>query len=578
MNRIFGFAGDIPCRDILLDGLEGMSGEYEMCGMALCDCNGLQQLKAKGGACELRKISGAVTDEYTAGIAQCACAERLAASVITAPPASDGNCAAVLDKGTDSFEVLTVSADASRPIGTDGDLLLSLIPPDEKNRPGIIKKLSELLGSEVGFAFMFKDECAVYARAGCSGLLVGICERGICLSSELEAMRPYAKRYFILEEGESVKITPEKAYAFDVKMKRTKKAYRSFPPPEQLTPAARLGIYACPSGIKRAFEAVTENGALDFGSVRYGKRALSGISRIIISGDRELYNAAAYGAYNLELMCDIPCLAVHTSELKYEGICIDKRTLLILLSRCGEDYDAVAVLKRAELFGADSLLITDCRYSCLSRRCASVISTGISNRERGAGGFPPYAFILALLALYIGNKKGIISELYLSVAVKMAELMPGKISASLKTSGLGDAAKRMMGAEEIITTGSAADYPAAREAAEIIRAHAGLRARPHPAGEPERDYKNKAAIAIITGAQDYRRTLSGLRRMKALGAQVIIITTANLEDAMSGFDCVISVPDSVGVLDSITCLCSVLALAEKIKDLSHSGENPQKAV
>ena len=572
MSGIFACIGTQPCKDILTNGLSLLKKRgTDTAGMALKTEEVISLMKAKGGTDLLKQNAEAVKSESTVGIAQCSFAVRCKASNITAPPAANNLFAVAIDGSIDNFDALRRWTRTPFPIATEEDLLLAMLcilnTPD---RMEMIKKLNNSLHGSPTYVFLPNDEEALYCHAGQQPLLIGIAEDGFLAASELNALLPYAKKYLVLADGENVKITKDRILVYDEKGKRVKKSLFPVPDNSYFENDYSLGdeIYYCPLTVKETYHAFVKNGGLDFELLRISKRGTERVKRILLTGTGSSFYAAKISAFHFEMLTDIPTTAVPSSELRYAGTLMDKNTLLIAVSHRGETDDTIQCVKRAKRLGAKAIAVTSNANSCLARSCDNVLNPHC-DFDAGSVSLRSYLssyLTLCFFALFLGYKNNIVTELYLNVSLKMAEMLPGKISAAIKNIPLLEStALDLMRAEKIFVTGLGADAALAQEAAKKIRDIAKRNAAVLPCGElaeETEDFISGALVlALMTNKELLQPALHPLRRLQSLGARVVILTTSNMEEEIGDFKNIIAFNDSIPLFNPLPCIAGIYKIA-----------------
>ncbi len=582
MNGIFAYAGRGECREILLSGLRGIKGKgRELSGIAILKEKGFAQLRIKGSPEELYEKGRALKDGSGIGICECSEAVRCRASKITSPPAVSGDFAAALDSEIDSFIELKQWCRGTMPVASDEDLLLALLSLVKGDTAGeVMKRIIPSFQEELGFAFVSAQEEAIYARAGALPFFVGFTEDGTALSNEAQPVLRICRRYFVIENGESIKITKEKTTVFDSKGRRIKKQLRASPSfnSEKLKAAGGDGSLHIVKSAKDTLAGIVINSAVDFSGLRLSKRSLERIKRVIITGSGPSYHCALLAAYNLEALSDLPCAAYPAGELAESGVFYDEAALLIAVSDSGEEAEVFECMRRASEFGSKTLLFTHQPCSLCGMRADMTVDCGGSGEGRGA--FISCALSACLFSVWAGNKRNVVSELYISVAARLAELLPGKLASAVKASAeLEAAAKQLLSFEGVYTAGVGADYAIALEAARAIRKELKINALAMPltqlASEKTECMPFSLVIASVSGRENLKASLKCLRRLKAQGACVAVFTTANLESELGGFDGVIAVTESLPLFDGLTCLASIYKTADLAKEIINAEQEQQ---
>lgn len=582
MSGIFGYIGTEECKDILIKGISLLEKRgSETTGIVLKSKNDLLAIKTKGNANDLKQISGTVKNNSTAGIAQCDRAMRCKAAQITAKPACNNLFAAAMDGAIENFDELKRWTNNPFPIATDEDLLLAVLcVANSPDKLDIIKKTDSLIKGGPSYAFIGNDDNAIYCKAGSRPLIIGLGKEGFYLSSELNAIISYAEKYICLDDGECAKITKDKAVIYDSKYKKIKKPLLAVP--EDLyfenDYSIKDEIFYCPLAVKETYKQFVQKSKINFDYLKLNHRSIDKIKRIIITGCGCSYNTAQISAYNFSMLTDIPASAFPSGELRYSGCVIDKGTLLIAISHRGESEDTAACVKRFKAAGAKAIAVTSGKTSYLSRICDSVINPNcdFETNEVSLRSFISSYLAMCFLALHIGSKCAIVNDLYLSVTIKMAEMLPGKLSSAIKPTPAFDAAASMLSqAENVFVTGLGADWALSLEGADKLRAIAKINASALCVSElvlkcpPLLD--DSLVLALITNKELLQKALYSLRRAKSLGAKIIIITTENIEEEIKDFDKIISFNDSIPLFNPLTCIAGlykIAIIADEIKNRS----------
>lgn len=558
MSSLFAYAGKYPCIDTLMNAMSNMSAQrFELCGIALKDDEKTQVVRVNGGVNELKVSAKDLKSGACIGLGELKRVHRVKPSGITAPPAVNEDFICALDGKIKDFDSLCSSVDKTFPIATDEDLLLSLLLNfKDREEFYLLSSVGEIIGGS-SFAFVTKDEDAVFARAGERPLYVGISDTGRCVSSEVFALFSCAQKYFELRPGECVKITAEKILLKDTKMRKIKRAQLSFP---SLNPQMLESNINAPS--RAAYETVRlavskEN--ISFSLHKMKKRTLAQLDRIIICAADEEYRAAMLSADFIEAYSDIPCSAKEAAELLNSGTVFDKRTLLLAVSSGGEDKDVLACVKRAKSFDAHTIGICRAGVTALGALCEDKIEIPFCTSPLCR--YISCGLRLNLFSLWLGNKNAVISDMYLSLASKFAELLPGKISAAMKINPSAEKAAHLIESKDkIFICGEGADFALSFQSAEMIRDKLEINAAAISSSSlcslNPKVLSGALVIVFLTNKDALFDVLSCARRCISLGAEALIFTTANIENEISGFDNIISVADSLFAFDGFTALCA----------------------
>lgn len=222
------------------------------------------------------------------------------------------------------------------------------------------------------------------------------------------------------------------------------------------------------------------------------------IKRIYFVAQGNDYGCAVSGAYNFEVLVDICSVAITLSEFNHSNPIIDKSTLVIVFGDSRDNEQIAQAVKRVEEGGGRALLILDYDESDKNT---------ISLDHRRLGAFPTVNFTLkyvmcALLALYLGEKNQIITELYVKIAVKMLLSLPDKIHDILKSEYFINSFSEKIGSE-LILTGCNVDYAVALYGAGILSLGSQICATAIPLGELDLNNLSGKEIALASSRDFY---------------------------------------------------------------------------
>jgi glucosamine 6-phosphate synthetase-like amidotransferase/phosphosugar isomerase protein len=247
--------------------------------------------------------------------------------------------------------------------------------------------------------------------------------------------------------------------------------------------------------------------------------------------------------------------------------------MLIAISYNGENIATSACAQRAKNNGAKTLAITTNSSSFLSHICDYKITSknSFGDGDSSLKSFVFSYFTMCMLSLYLGRKSDVISEIYLNVSIKMAEMLSGKISSSIKNSPLSEMCSNIiLDSDSVFVTGLGQDAFFAKEACQKLKSLADIPSIYCPLDSLEEEVSranNCTVVAIISDKNVLQKVIYCLRRARALGAQVIIVTVSNVEEEIQDFANILSTDSSVPIFNPLTCISSIYKLATTIKEI-----------
>ena len=580
MSKIIAYTGDLPATEILLDGLLALDGgRAELCGIALKDENAIDSLKKRGGAQNLSDSVKIYSGKGVTGIAECAEAERGKPSAVNTVPASNDKYAVVCSGYIENFDALKERATGAYRIETQEDLLLAIINiVSAENELEKMKKLTPALKGNPTYAFISSENEAIFCRAGELPLAVGIAQGGIYVSSELTAMPIDIKRYFYIESGEYARITAERATVYDERLRRIKKNYSvlTHPVNPESMPygTSELG---CVFAVRETLSKLICGETLSVDFAKLAKKCTDRVKRIIFTGSGDMLCAARLAAYNTEMAGEVTSAAIPSGELRHSGTLFDRSLLAVIISETGEGENEIACAKRAKLFGAKTLAVTFNENSYLSNICDEKLVLFSANSSAGA--FASVSLALSLFAVYLSYKNDVINDVQLKVTLKLAEMLTGKVSSAMKlTASAAAAAELLAKAKRVFVTGLGADYSLSEQAARGFRSANSVNAYAYPSCElvlENRELLNDSAVLyFVTNRELAQKSLRFARRLKALGARVIIVTSTDIEADINDFENVIAFSDSIALFNSLTAFACSYRLSTAVCELESESKTP----
>ncbi len=581
MSGIFAFVGREKPKEILIAGLEALQHRGgEVCGMAIADKDNFAVAKTVGAVSRLKEDNAEFLPEGSCGIAKTDIQLRCRGAASTVPAAND-LYAVACDGYIENFESLKRWTRLPFPISTDDDLLLACLSISHReNKVELANAVAAALADDPGFVFIPNGENDIYAHAGKNRLYVGIGKIGVFIANELSALLLYCDKYAVIKNGETARLRADKVAFYDEKCRKIKKAFNPVTGKVYVENSVSLGdeIHFCAQAAREVYCSFVKNGEMNFDSLKLSKRFVERLSRIIIVGEGSSYNAALFACRLFEMLTDIPSAAYHSGEFMFSKCVVDKNTLVIAVSQRGETENTISCIRRAASAQAQTLAVTGTKTSSLAQLCERTLLTDSDYYDSTAlCSFVYSSMSLALLALHIGVRDMVVTDMYLTMALKMAELLSGKIGSAVKdNTAYAAAVNAVLQCRQIYTCANSTDFPAALETADKIRRVAKKECTAVPLTElvnyPS-DLLMDAAVLVFETSKD-RGLFCELHmsRLQTLGAKVILFTTESIEEEMTRFDTVISVNDTLPIFNPIPCAAAGYRLAERLNKVTAESD------
>lgn len=269
------------------------------------------------------------------------------------------------------------------------------------------------------------------------------------------------------------------------------------------------------------------------------KEVLDGLERIYMVACGTAYHAAMVGKYLIERVARLSTIVETASEFRYRDPIIDEKTLVIVVSQSGETADTLAALRMSKQAGAKVLGIVNVVGSSISREADYVFYTW-AGPEIAVASTKAYSCQLAamyLLTAHFAMLRGKMTpEEFHELKGDLIGL-PAKIGEILNQE---EEIKKIVDAVDplnVFYVGRGLDYYTGMEGSLKLKEIAYLHSEAYAAGELKHGpiamiEPGTLVIGIVTQKSLVEKTISNLKEVKARGAQVLCITTEDVDPSL----------------------------------------------
>jgi glucosamine--fructose-6-phosphate aminotransferase (isomerizing) len=299
--------------------------------------------------------------------------------------------------------------------------------------------------------------------------------------------------------------------------------------------------------------------------------------RIIACGTS--WHAALAGKFMIEQLARIPVEVDYGSEFRYRNPIVTPDSLTIVISQSGETADTLAAQREAKQKGSKTLAICNVVGSMITREASGAIYThaGPEIGVASTKAFTCQLTALAILALYLGQVRGSLSDQASRDFVRELLLIPGKIETILGHDRLyEDLGRKLFRAKDFLYLGRGAHFPIALEGALKLKEISYIHAEGYPAGEMKHGPnalidENLPVVVLATHNHAdpascllYEKTLSNMQEVKAREGRLLAIVTEGDTEARKVADDVIEIPEAPDLLAPILEIVPLQLLAYHI--------------
>ena len=571
MCGIVGYVGKKNAQEVILQGLEKLEYRgYDSAGIAIVEDGVIKSEKFKGRLAVLSDFLEANPIKGSLGIGHTRWATHGAPSDENSHPHLNAdNTIAVVHNGIIenyvSLKEDLIAKGYKFKSQTDTEVIVHLLDSlYEGNLLEAVNKLTSIIRGAYAIGVVCsKSPNEMVAVRNESPLIVGLGQDENFIASDIPALLKYTRDVCILENGETVHLTPEKVTIYSPDKKEVKRD--KFTVDWDVESASKGGydhfmlkeIHEQPTAIKDTLlRRLDENGKIKLDDIKLTKEDLEKISKVYIVACGTAYNAGLVGRYAIEKFAQIPVEPDIASEFRYREPFVDQNTLLIVISQSGETLDTLAAIREAKRKGARILSVTNVVGSSVARESDDVFYTwaGPEIAVASTKAYTTQMTALYMIALDLALTKGTITEeFYFDMIEKMKEL-PAKVEKILENyEDIKQVAKEIKDNHSAFYLGRGLDYQTAMEGALKLKEISYIHTEAFAAGELKHGTialieEGTPVIAIASQERLYEKMLSNIQEVKARGAYVIAIANENRKEIEAQADRVIYVPEVDDIL------------------------------
>ena len=454
MCGIVGYIGFREAWPLVIKGLKRLEYRgYDSAGIALIGNSGLNIYKKAGKVVELENFANGQDQSGTIGIGHTRWATHGAPSDRNSHPhTSDSGRLSIIHNGiienyaTIKEELITRGHAFNS--DTDTEVLVHLIEEIYKNGNVNLLEAVRLALNEVTGAYaivvMDKDQPdqLIAARKG-SPMVIGVGEGEYFIASDATPIVEYTKNVIYLNDNEiaflkrdelvitrldNVVQTPY-IQELELQLEMLEKGgYEHFMLKE---------IYEQPRSIRDCMRGriYPNEGQVQLGGIKEYAEKLKNIDRIIIVACGTSWHAGLVGEYLIEEYARIPVEVEYASEFRYRNPIITEKDIVIAISQSGETADTMAAIEMAKEKGATIFGVCNVVGASIPRITHAGVYThaGPEIGVASTKAFTAQVTVLTLMAFYMAQQKGTITNSKMVELLTELDLIPEKIQIALES-------------------------------------------------------------------------------------------------------------------------------------------------
>lgn len=422
-------------------------------------------------------------------------------------------------------------------------------------------------------------ECETPDRLVCvrkeSPLIIGLGKGKNFIASDVPAILKYTRDVIFLENDEMAVIEKDRVSVYNSQGEQIEKIITKI---EWDMEQANKGGYPHfmlkeieeqPSVIEKTLDVyMNHSGKIDFKQSLKGLD-LSRIKEIHIVACGTAYHAGLQGAYFFKKLSGIKTEVDIASEFRYSDPFINESSLVIFISQSGETLDTLMAMKMAKNKGAKTLAITNVLGSTISREADMVIYTlaGPEISVASTKAYTAQVTLFYMLALYFGEKKGVISSSKFEKSLDILHILSDKIEGVIsKKEKIREIARKIKDKRNGFFIGRGIDDKCAREGSLKMKEITYIHTEAFSAGELKHGTialieEGTMVVTVATQEDMIEKIISNIKEVKARGAHVIAVTKEKYKNVIDISDDVITIEDIDDILASTVANVSLQLLA-----------------
>lgn len=581
MCGIVGYVGADNARDIIIDGLKKLEYRgYDSAGIALLAGGELAVRKKEGKIANLEKAIAGENLFGTTGIGHTRWATHGAPSDANAHPHinSDSSIAIVhngiIENYVELKEWLTREHGITFQTETDSEVIAHLLGVLKKTtlEDAVFEAVKMMRGAYAIVAVAKDEPNKIVAYRKDAPLIAGLGKGCNFIASDIPALLKYLNKIYLIENNEMVICTPEQIQILNQDRKPVRRDVLQVT--WSLEDAEKDGyehfmlkeIHEQPKAIRETLtRRLDEKGRVKLDGISLTLEDLKKFNKIYIVACGTAYHAGLVGKYAIEKMARIPVEVDVASEFRYRDPFVDENTLFIAISQSGETLDTLAALREAKQKGARILSVVNVVGSSVARESDDVFYTwaGPEIAVASTKAYTTQMVCMYLIALYMGDLKGTITEEYYQAMLDELLAVPEKVERVIENAAeIEKLAKVLYNRNQVFFIGRGMDSAVAYEGSLKLKEISYINSFAIAAGELKHGtiaLMEPETIVIALATQDalFEKMFSNIVEVKARLAHVVSIAKEGMNQIEKQSNEVIYIPPCA---DEVSPLLSVIPL------------------
>ena len=359
------------------------------------------------------------------------------------------------------------------------------------------------------------------------------------IASDIPAILALTKRYIVLADGQTARITADSVELYDGVGNRIQPKIETVT--WDLSAAEKGGyehfmikeIFEQPKAVRDTVLPRLKDGLPVLDSDGLSDALLREVKSIHITACGSALHAGLVGKTVIEQLARVPVTTQIASEFRYEDPIIGPGDLCLVISQSGETADTLAAMREAKRKGARTVAIVNVVSSSIAREADAVLYTW-AGPEIAVATTKAYSAQLAalyLVAIRAAYVRGTVSEEQARVLCREVADLPEQIEKTLECrSQMQHLASLYANRQSVFFIGRGMDHAAGQEASLKLKEISYIHSEAYAAGELKHGTislieEGTMVVALACDPALLEKTVSNVKSVKARGASVVLVTS-----------------------------------------------------
>ncbi len=554
MCGIVGYTGTKNCVPVLMNGLRALAYRgYDSAGIAVFDHGKITLEKAQGKIDQLESMLKEAPLSGECGIGHTRWATHGEPNYINSHPhTDDAKQLALVHNGIienyQKLKDMLIDKGCEFVSDTDTEVVAQLIGNLYMGDAlSAVMAAMRLLEGSFALAILFANEPhAIYCACKDSPMVVGHCEEGSVVASDIPAILPYTRDVCFMEDRQIAVLKREgicyyNEFGIEIKKNVTHIDWD--------VEAAKKGNYEhymmkeiCeePIAFRKTLEqyANVREHRLKPDCFPFTAKEAKTLPRLTIVSCGTAYHAAMLGKKFIESIAHIPVIVDIASEFRYADALVSPGEVLMVVSQSGETADTIAAMRLGKQKGLRTLAVCNVIGSTIAREADQVLFTyaGPEIAVAATKSYLTQITVMYMMALDLAEKRGVMSADEVSMRLTQMEDVPNRMQHILDDRDrIQFFSSRAFAVKHVFFIGRGIDYALALEAALKLKEISYIHSEAYAAGELKHGTialieEGSLVVALATQPQLVKKMASNMEEVRVRGANVLALVNGDPTD------------------------------------------------